>query len=100
MYQVKDTEIAMFDFELGGKTYSVPLLRHMPLKKLLEYNRALKKVKPGTEGDFYIEFVAGIFDEHAPGATDQLTAEQFNGLMQAYFAEGNITPGESLASSD
>ena len=36
MYQVKDTEIAMFDFELGGKTYSVPLLRHMPLKKLLE----------------------------------------------------------------
>ena len=24
MYQVKDTEIAMFDFELGGKTYSVP----------------------------------------------------------------------------
>ena len=100
MYQVKENKVTNFEFELGGKCYAVPLLRHMPLKRLLEYNRALKKVKPGTEGDFYLDFIAGVFDEHAPGVTDQLTADQFNDLMQAYFAESNATPGESLASSD
>lgn len=100
MYQVKENKVSNFEFELDGKQYAVPLLRHIPLKQLLEYNRALKKVKAGSEGDFYLEFIAGVFDEHAPGVTDRLTADQFNDLMQAYFAESNVTPGESSASSD
>ena len=100
MYEVKAAEISTFDFKLGKKEYSVPLMRHMPLKKLLEYNKALKNVKAGSESDFLIQFIADVFDEHAPGVTDSLTADQFHDLMQAYIAEGKITPGESSASSD
>ena len=100
MYEVKANKVETFDFKMGYKTYSVPLMRNMPLKKLLEYNKALSKVKPGQESDFLIQFISEIFDEHAPGVTDQLTADQFHDLMQAYIAEGKVSPGESVASSD
>ena len=100
MFEVKANDIEYFDFTYEGREYHVPLMRHMPLKKLLEYNKALSKVKPGQESDFLVQFIADIFDEHAPGISDVLTADQFHDLMQAYIAEGKVTLGESVASSD
>lgn len=100
MYEIKSSKIKTFDFKLDGEAYSVPLLRHMPLKKLLSYNKQLRHVKAGTEGDFYLTFIADVFDENAPGVTDRLTTDQFASLMQAYIAESNVSPGESSASSD
>lgn len=100
MYEVKASKVESFEFKMDGETYSVPLMRHMPLKKLLEYNKALSKVKSGQESDFLIQFISDIFDGHAPGVTDRLDAEQFRDLMQAYIAEGKVSPGESVTSSD
>ena len=100
MFEVKASEIEYFEFSFEGNEYRVPLMRHMPLKKLLEYNKALSKVKPGQESDFLVAFIADIFDENAPGVSDKLTADQFHEVMQAYIAEGKVSLGESVASSD
>lgn len=100
MYVVEADKQTCFEFELDGKVYKVPLLRHMPLNKLLAYNKALRKVKPGMEADFYIDFVSDIFNEHAPSVCERLTVDQFKSLMEAYIAESNVSPGEFGASSD
>lgn len=61
---------------------------------MLDYNKKLKKINKAKQNDAYIEFIASIFTEHAPGSIEGLTVEQFTELMKAYIAEGNATAGE------
>lgn len=100
MFEVTPNEITYFEFKCDGDVYSVPHMRFMPMSQLLEYNRARKNAAPGMESDLYLDMVARIFEEHAPGVVGKLTADQFRELSQAYFAESRVSPGESSASSD
>ncbi len=94
MYVVPPNKRQTFDFEIEGKQYSVPYMKHMPLNKMLAYNKRIKHMKADAQGDEYIAFVADIFNEHAPGAIDNLSVEQFSDLMKAYIAEGQAAAGE------
>ena len=85
MYAVAPAKRQTFDFEVEGKEYHVPYMKHMPL---------LKKINKAKQNDAYIEFIASIFTEHASGSIEGLTVEQFTELMKAYIAEGNATAGE------
>lgn len=94
MYAVTPAKRQTFDFEIEGAEYHVPYMRHMPLQKMLEYNKNIKKIQKAEQNDAYIEFIASIFEEHAPGSIDGLTVDQFSDLMQAYIAEGQANAGE------
>lgn len=95
MYTITPDAKVTFDFEHEGTQYSVPLVKHLPLNKMRDHDKALRKLKPEQKGDFEAEFMASLFDEYAPGVTEQLTGAQFRGLIDAYLAECNgATPGE------
>lgn len=94
MYTIAKSKPKTFDFQIEGqkKTYSVPLLRELPLEMVIKAED-LKEDASDLEA---LSFIKGIFDEYAPGVVDKLSAEQFGLLFQAYLAaaENDVSLGE------
>jgi hypothetical protein len=78
-----------FEFEIGGKTHSLPLMKLLPPRDMaLMEGRSLNSIRD-------------VFEQHAPGVFDQFeNTEQLEGLTKAWAADSGLDLGESPASSD
>lgn len=92
MYKV-DKEIEYFEFEVGGEKYKVPTLQCLPLNKFREMQRRVREADERRTEEEAVYALLDIFDELAPGCTDQLTYLQAAELVKAY------TVGEELGES-
>lgn len=81
------------EFQLGGKAYSVPTL------DALDISLALDLVdKDGAGSRDILALFRNLMAEHAPGALEHMTVEQFKTLFGEWQQTGNV--GESSPSSD
>lgn len=94
MYQVPQSKKSIkqnrFEFKVEGKTYSIPLLKHLPVKaaELFENDRPIAGLLAGADSDT------------ARDAIRSLDSDQLEGLMQAWQEASGIEAGESSASSE
>ncbi len=97
-YKVEDTR-EFFEFEVGGKTYSVPKLADMPIATFRKIQAKVRSAKEGQREDEAVYALMDAFEEFAPGCTEALSITQASKLMQAYTIGGESL-GESSASSN
>jgi hypothetical protein len=97
-YKVEDTR-EFFEFEVGGKTYSVPKLADMPIAMFREIQSRIRGAKDGQREDEAVYALMDAFEKFAPGCTETLSITQASKLMQAYTLGGESL-GESSASSN
>lgn len=100
IYVVAKDEREQFEFQVGKKVYKVPFMRNLPVPRIIEYNKQVRKAPKDRQEDVLVEFLASVFSDFAPGSIDTLSGEQFGELAHAYLAAGKAAPGESQASSD
>lgn len=94
MYVVPEQTENLFEFEHNGTAYRVPMMKALSLKELREHNRKFRALPPDERQMFESEYLAALFDANAPGALDDMSADQFNGLMAAYLEANGSEPGE------
>ena len=98
MYKVEKSEAAQFEFQIGRKTYKVPVRESLPMP---EFRAMRKRIADAEEpAEEAINAVFDLFDKYAPGALDSLTFEQAVKLCGAYANGEGVTLGESSTSSD
>lgn len=88
---VLDAPKGRFEFEIGGKQYSVPHMDDIPYDTV----KGLREAKTNAEAVEWI--IANVFEAEAPEAMRGITNGQMKALLNAYLDEAGATPGESLA---
>lgn len=86
-----DAPTQEFCFQLaeGGKVYRMPALGSLPLKSV----RELMKLK-GTDDAEALDAVSAILDRYCKGLSAKLTLDQFNAVLDEWFAASGVTLGE------
>lgn len=77
-----------FEFEVGDKSYTVPLLKYLPVKAAAAFER----------GDNVEGILLGCDSEEARNAVLALDGEQFEVLMDEWAKASGVNVGESSAS--
>lgn len=78
-----------FQLEEGGKVYRMPALGSLPLKSV----RELLKLK-GADDAEALDAIAVILDRYCKGLSAKLTLDQFNAVLDEWFAASGVTLGE------
>ncbi len=94
MFQVPESKKSIaqnrFEFEHGGKTYSLPLLKYAPVEAAEAFE----------EGRNVAAILLCCENDAARDAVRSLDGDQFGALMEAWQEASGVKPGESPASSD
>jgi len=99
MYKVEKVKDP-FEFESDGKVYSVPQISDLPLKRFKKIQKTVRDADENMREEVAVDAVLEVFDEFAPGSTDNLTYMQAAKLVSAYANGGEESLGESSPSSD
>ena len=83
---------AGFAFKFAGKSYSVPFVEDLPLERL----EALNAMRGVGSSDMNLrELTALLFGDEAGAVVYQMSAKQFQGLVEAWEGASSATVGES-----
>ena len=81
-----------FAFKFGAKSYSVPFVEDLPLERL----EALNAMRGVGSSDMNLrELTALLFGDEAGAVVYQMSAKQFQGLVEAWEGASSATVGES-----
>jgi hypothetical protein len=98
MYQVEE-ESHVFEFERGGKEYSVPCLQDIPLDTFKEMQKRIDEAGEERESEA-IYATLDLIEAYAKGSTKGMSMRQATNLVKAYIAETGDNLGESSTLSD
>lgn len=79
-----------FEFEVDGRTYSMPLLKFLPVASAEEFER-----EHNVAG-----VLAAVDSEEAKAVLRAMDGEQIAALIDAWQEESGVGVGESVASSE
>ena len=93
MYKVEEHS-EQFEFEVKGKVYEIPKMQDLPLQKFREIQRRIRSANDELRAEEAVYALLDVFEELAPGSTDDLTYLQAAQLVRVY-TTGNDELGES-----
>lgn len=84
-----------FEFAVNGEVHSVPTVDSLPVDIVIDLSRRYRDAG-AAGGEVLAEFVRALFEKHAPGVCELLTAAQYAQLCAAYMDTlGGLDAGES-----
>lgn len=89
MFELESAESRLFEFKVGNREFSIPLMDSLPLVDMMELSAAAEA--GGIES---LKGFVSIFERHAKGAVDMLNVEQFKKLVTAWREACSVELGE------
>lgn len=94
MFKLGDSKAKSFDFEYGGKVYSIPSRDGLPMSTFRRIRKALAESDNSEETLF--DEIMRVFDEYAPDVMERIDLNQAMQLFKAYSVEDDgVSLGES-----